>query len=326
MRPFTPSDLRPETLQATISGHTTRIAVLPRMGANLISFQVDGREFIHFDADRVLADSQQMTGCFHMFPTPCALDKGRYTFQGREVIQQRRGEVINNHGLLRDEVFAIAEGDGELIASLEWAEGDPGRQRSCAPPSVYEGFPWPGRVEIRYRLIARGLEVTFTFQNRGHSPAPVGYGIHPFWQFTCGRADVLVKVPAEYRLALDNYVDQNPTGELIPVEGTKYDLRQPRPLTDLFIDDVFWPRRPEDCAEVAFPEEGLRVRIEASPSLGHLVCYSPENRPFVCIENLTSAPDAQNLHARGYQDLAGLTIVEPSDSMEAWVRYAVEQA
>ncbi len=319
MRAFSEDDLKPETLQAAIAGHTTRIAVLPRMGANLISFQVDGREFIHFEAERVLADGNRparpgITGCFHMFPTPCALDRGRYVFRGREVVQRKRGEVINNHGLLRDEVFAIRKTDTELVASLEWREGD----------AVCEGFPWPGRVEIRYRLMERGLEVRFAFENRGVSPAPVGYGIHPFWRFTCDRADVLVKVPAEHRLALDNYVDQNPTGELIPVEGTKYDLRDFRPLADLFIDDVFWPRPEGERAEVIFPREGLKVCIEASANMRHLVCYSPEGRPFVCIENLTSAPDAQNLYAKGFEELSGLTIVEPGGRMEAWVRYVVE--
>ena len=325
MRPFTPDDLRPDILEATISGHTTRIGVLPRMGANLISFQVDGREFIHFDADRVLADSSHMTGCFHMFPTPCALDKGRYTFDGRDITQQKHGEVINNHGLLRDESFAIYKDGDTLTADLWWAKYDPEddlHSREVEP--MYQGFPWPGRVQICYRLIQCGLEVSFGFQNRGSSPAPVGYGIHPFWQFTCDRADVLVKVPAEYRLALDNYVDQNPTGELIPVAGTKYDLRQPRPLTELFIDDVFWPRPEGECAEVIFPREGLELRIEASPSVRHLVCYSPEGRPFVCIENLTSAPDAQNLYAKGCKELSGLTIVNPGERMEAWVRYVVE--
>jgi len=314
MRQFTSRDVEPETLQATMGGHTTRVAILPRVGANLISFEVDGREFIHFDAERLLADGRQMTGCFHMFPTPCALDHGRYTFQGRQIVQQKRGEVINNHGLLRDEPFAVTKTDTELIASLEWDEGDP----------VYEGFPWPGRVEIRYRLIARGLEVVFTFENRGDSAAPVGYGIHPFWQFTGDRGAVLVKVPGEYRLALDNYTDQNPTGELIPVAGTHYDLRDHRSLANLFIDDVFWPRPESDAAEVVFRPEGIRVQIEASPNMRHLVCYSPKGRPFVCIENLTSAPDAQNLYAKGFEELSGLTIVEPGGKMEGWVRYGVE--
>jgi aldose 1-epimerase len=199
---------------------------------------------------------------------------------------------------------------------VEWDEDHP----------IYEGFPWPGRVEIRYRLLARGLEVTFAFENHGDSPAPAGYGIHPFWQFTGDRADVLVKLPAQYRLAYDNYVDQNPTGELIPVAGTPYDLRDYRSLADLFIDDVFWPRSESEAAAVAFPKEGIQVRIEASANMRHLVCYSPEGRPFVCIESLTSAPDAQNLYAKGFQELSGLTIVEPGGRMEAWVRYQVMTA
>ncbi len=314
MRSFTREDLETETLEGEVDGHKMAVVVLPNMGANLISFRVDEREFIHFDAPRVLADGNDMSGCFHMFPTPCALDNGTYTFQAKTITQRKHGEVITNHGLLRDERFAVAKREDELTASLEWAEGHP----------VYEGFPWPGRAEIRYRLLPRGLEVRFRFENRGDSPAPVGYGIHPFWQFLCDRAEVLVKVPAEYRLALDNYEDQNPTGELIPVEGTKYDLRRPAPLTELFIDDVFWPRPEDECPEVIWAGEGLKVRIEASGNLRHMVCYSPEGRPFVCVESLASSPGAQNLYAKGFRDLSGLTIVEPGRAFEAWVRYWVE--
>jgi aldose 1-epimerase len=55
----------------------------------------------------------------------------------------------------------------------------------------------------------------------------------------------------------------------------------------------------------------------------HLVCYSPENRPFVCVENLTSSPDAQNLYAKGHRERSGLTIVEPGGQMAASVSYTV---
>jgi aldose 1-epimerase len=313
MRSFTQANFQPETLATALEGHTTRIAVLPRLGANLISFQVDGREFIHWDPDRLLAAEPHMTGCFHMFPSPCRLGQSRYTFEGQEIIQRKRGDTIHIHGLIRDEEFAIQKSDRELIATLDFDDRHP----------VYEGFPFPGRVAIRYRLIPRGLEVTFSYQNRGQANAPVGYGIHPFWQIPADRADALVKVPCEYRLELDDYVSQLPTGKLIPVAGTKYDLRDYRSLADLFIDDVFYPRPPEAEAAVAFPREGIRVKIEAGPNMKHMICYSPEGRPFVCLENLTCAPDAQNLQPRGFSDMAGLIVVAPGQKMEARVRYTL---
>mgnify|MGYP005843172565 CR=1 FL=1 len=313
MRTITDADLQPETLEATIEGRTTRIAVLPRLGANLVSLQIDGRELIHFDADRLLAAEPHMTGCFHMFPTPCRLRNSRYTFEGREIVQHKRGELINIHGLIRDEQFESEKGGHELTASLSFDARHP----------VHQGFPFAGAVAITYRLLGGGVEIRFSYENRSERNAPVGYGIHPFWAIPPDRK-AEVRVPAEYRLELDNPVSQVPTGRLIPVAGTDYDLREWRPLGDLFMDDVFFPRPADAEAGVRFPAEGLWVRIEASANLRHLICYSPRERPFVCVENLSAAPDAQNLHARGFDDVSGLTIVPPGGRLEAWVRYRVE--
>jgi len=314
MRRFTQADLEGEKLEAMIGGHRVGIEVLPRMGANLISFRVDGREFIHFDAARLMAEEPHMTGCFHMFPTPCRLGRSRFTFEGREIVQRKRGEEVTIHGLVRDETFEVTRSGLELVATLEFDQSHP----------VHEGFPFPGQVSVRYALVERGVEVSFSYHNRGERNAPVGYGIHPFWRLPANRATVQVKVPCEFRLELDDPVSQLPTGKLIPVGGTKYDLREYRSLADLFIDDVFYPRNPGGEAELVFADEGLRVRIEASPNMRHMICYSPEGRDFVCVENLTCAPDAQNLYAKGYQEVSGLSIVAPGEMMEAWVRYVVE--
>jgi aldose 1-epimerase len=116
---------------------------------------------------------------------------------------------------------------------------------------------------------------------------------------------------------------QFPSGKLLPVEGTPYDLRVWRSLAGLFMDDVFYPKPSGAEAGVAFREEGLQLRITAADRLRHLICYSPEGRPFVCVENLTCCPDAQNLHARGFEEVSGLAIVETGGKLEGWVRYEV---
>ena len=314
MRRFTPTDLESEVLEVTIGGHTTRIEVLPRLGANLVSLVVDGRECLYFDPERVLGESTQMQGCFQMFPTPCLLTGARYTFGGREVRQRKRGENYFGHGLVREETFAITKSSTELTAELEWDRGHP----------VFEGFPWEGSLTTTFRPFARGLEVAFAFENQSSSPAPAGYGIHPFWVIPGDRAEVEVKVPAEYRFELVDYESQEPTGKLLPVAGTDYDLREWRSLETLDIDDVFWPKPPQEEAGVAYRGEGLRVAIQCSENMRHLVCYSPMNRPFVCVENLSCAPDAPNLHAHGFEEISGLAIVPPGGNLTGWVRYRVE--
>ena len=314
MRRFMQADLERERLEAALDGRTTAIEVLPRMGVNLVSFRVDGRELIHFDPDRLFSAEPHMSGCFHMFPTPCRLTRSRYTFEGREIRQRKRGEEVHIHGLIRDEQFVISKSERQLAAVLSFDEQHP----------VYEGFPFPGEVTIRCQLLAGGVEIAFSYHNKGEANAPVGYGIHPFWRIPGDRSQVLVKVPAEYRLALDDPTTQLPTGELLPVAGTEYDLRDYRSLADLFIDDVFYPKRAEEEAGVLFTAEDLCLRIEHSPNMRHMICYSPKDRPFVCVENLTCAPDAQNLYARGHREAAGLTVVPPGERLEAWVRYTLE--
>ncbi len=75
---------------------------------------------------------------------------------------------------------------------------------------------------------------------------------------------------------------------------------------------------------MAYRGEGLRMAIQCSGNMKHLVCYSPMGRPFVCVENLSCAPDAHHLYARGFEEASGLAIVAPGERLEGWVRYRVE--
>jgi aldose 1-epimerase len=315
MRKLVPADLQAEALEVTIDGHTTRLEVLPRLGANLVSLQVDGREFLHFDREMLFADPPHMRGCFQMFPSPCRLSNSSYLFQGQEIHQRKHGEDYFIHGLVRDETFALAKTATELVASLEWDRRHP----------VYEGFPWEGALTTTFRPIARGRQINWAFQNRSDSPAPAGYGLHPFWQIPGARAEAFVTVPAEYRLELVDYTDQRPTGKTIPVAGTHYDLREGRSLLDLYLDDIYWPKT-QDPAEVLFRDEEIRLTLQCSENMKHMVCYSPEGRAFVCVENLSCSPDAQNLYAKGLEELSGLGVVPPGETLSGWVRYQVEEA
>ncbi len=313
MRTFTPTDLQQETFAKTLEGHTTQLAVLPHLGANLVSLQIDGREFLHFDAEALFAERPHMRGCFQMFPSPCRLSNSSYVFEGKEIHQRKHGKDYFIHGLVRDETFAITRTEEALIASLAWDRSHP----------IYEGFPWEGQLTTTFRPIARGLEIHWAFENRSDANAPAGYGLHPFWAIPGAREETFIKAPAEYRLEVFDYTDQRPTGRTLPVAGTSYDLREWRSLRDLYLDDMYWPKPAEEEAGVLYREEGIRLAIQASENMKHMVCYSPEGRPFVCVENLSCAPDGQNLYAEGLAELSGLAIVPPGERLEGWVRYRV---
>jgi aldose 1-epimerase len=301
----------PVGLCVGLEGHEVSVRILPKVGANLVSFQVDGRECIYVDEDALLANGESLTGAFQMFPTPCRLADARYLFQGREIVQRKRGEEVAIHGLVRDEEFQVEQTPHALICALVITRDHP----------VHEGFPFPGRLTTTYRPIGRGLEVSFAFENRGPSPAPVGYGLHPYWRILADRSRVQVKIPAEYLAELRDLL---PTGKLLPVAGTSYDWREFRSLEGVDIDAVFFPKKAADAAAIRFLEEGLQVTLQSSPNLRHMICYAPAGQPFVCLENLSCAPNAPNLYAAGFEELSGLAVVMPGETWSGWIRYVVD--
>jgi len=299
-----------ERLRASKGGRQIDIAILPRAGAHLVSYAVDGEELLHFSRQEFLAEGPT-TGCFVMFPTPCRLTGSKYPFAGRQIRQQKGAEDVFIHGLIRDEAFQIERGDDYLEASIDIGAGHP----------VYEGYPFACRFAVRYQLVETGLRVSFHYENRGDAPAPFGFGVHPYWKLDGERGANAVKVPCDYTMEL---VDLIPTGQLDPVAGTPLDLRDWTSLAGVDIDNAFFGRQAGATGGLERRDTGLRVSIDASPELTHMIAYAPGGQPFACVENLTCSPDAPNVYAAGHREASGLVVVEPGQSHSGWISWSVE--
>ncbi|MEW6755455.1 MAG: aldose 1-epimerase [Candidatus Latescibacterota bacterium] len=286
--------------------------ITPGVGANLVSFQVDGTELIHWDEAGFLS-GESFTGAFTMFPTPCRLDNCAYEFEGRRIVQSKGGEKVFIHGLVRDEAFGFRHEGARLTSWIDVTPSHP----------VHEGFPFSCRFGVTHALEESGLTVSFTLENRDRRNIPFGYGIHPFWRLHGERRDVRVRVPCDHILDLQNLV---PTGGCTPVQGTPLDLRAGRSLEGFYIDNAFWPRRPGETAELSLPSIGRRIVFSASDNFPHMIVYAPEGRPFVCVENLTTCPNAPNLVSAGHGEMANMLVAAPGQTVEGWVRYSIAQA
>jgi aldose 1-epimerase len=298
--------LKPET----ISHGGFRVQVLPQSGANLVSFTADGTELIYWD-EKGFVSGDSWTGGFNMFPTPCRLDNCSYEFEGRKIVQTKAGEQVFIHGLVRDEAWQFRN-EGSRISS--WIDITPDHP-------VYEGFPFRCRFTVAHELGDDSLTVKFKLENQDARNIPFGYGIHPFWRLQGERADVTVRIPCDYTLDLENLV---PTGGYTPVAGTELDLRQDKSLEDFYIDNAFWKRNPGDTAELALKGIGKKIVYEASDNFPHMIVYAPEGQPFVCVENLTTCPNAPNLVSAGKGEVANMLIAPPGQSIEGWIKYTVK--
>ena len=291
-----------------------RAEVTPGFGANLVSFNVDGDELIHYDESVMLAsgDLTDMNGAFNMFPTPCRLVEAVYEFDGRTIRQAKGGEDASIHGLLRDEPLAFQNDGDRITSSVDITPDHP----------IYEGFPFACRFELTHALHEAGLYISFKLANRDRRPIPFGYGVHAFWRIGDARKDFAVRLPCDHTLELNEEII--PTGEVLPVEGTDMDLRGGRSMEGVYVDAAFWKRHPGDTSDVTWAARHRKLTIEASDNFPHMIVYAPQGQPFVCVENLTTCPNAPNLVTAGKGEVANMLIAEPGQTVEGWIKYTVE--
>jgi len=100
-------------------------------------------------------------------------------------------------------------------------------------PHGDQGYPGELSAEIEYRLDPQRPTLTLRFSARVSAPCPVSLTSHPYFNLDGDAASVLghsLQVAAAEMLPVR--ADMIPTGELAPVAGTPFDLRQARRIGD----------------------------------------------------------------------------------------------
>ncbi len=318
------NQLRQETIELKSGdGHVRASAmVLPGLGANLVSFQVDGVDLIYWN-ERAFLDEGTFSGGFNMFPTPCRLAGCAYSFEGRHIVQKKHGKEIFLHGLLRDEPMESRNSGNSVTSIVEIKPSHP----------MFEGFPFKCRLFITHALgfsesscnesceDRPALTISFLLENRDSVNIPFGFGIHPYWHIHGARDDMRIRIPCDNVMAQENLI---PTGECSPVNGTAFDLRSFRSLADLDLDNIFLVRREKDTAAIEFGALRRQIVVSASSEFTHMIAYTPPGKPYFCFENLTSSPNAPNLAKAGHGERAHMLVIPPGRQAEGWVRYSVE--
>jgi aldose 1-epimerase len=224
-------------------------------------------------------------------PWPNRIDGGQYTFDGESLqlalSEPARATAI--HGLTCWAPWT-ASSHSESSVTLR-----------CAPHGQ-QGYPFSVEIDATYSVdAAAGLRVTITARNRGSRPAPYGNGAHPYLTVRTPSVDECeLTLPAAQWLPLD--YRGLPTGPPEPVEGTKYDFRQPRVIGDTQLDNSLTGllRSDEDglaWAHLAGPD-GTRVSLWAGPGYRWLQVFTGDplgpdrRRKAIAIEPMTCPPNA----------------------------------
>ena len=197
---------------------------------------------------------------------------------------------------------------------------------------MYRYFPYESRLILKYRVTEHGVTIYYTVENNepGESGKrmPFGFALHPYFATLSGKNETYVTLPADYIMEADEAL--LPTGRLIDVTNTGYDLRQPAPVSALQLDTVFTGLHRNEYACVDYRTLGMKVYLKASDEFTHMVLYTLEDG-FICFENQTGSTDMINLHTRAIKErdralekAAHLLILAPGQSHRGYIEYLVE--
>jgi aldose 1-epimerase len=118
-------------------------------------------------------------------------------------------------------------------------------------------------------------------------------------------------------------VDLLPTGRLVDLDDGPADMCDPTPLSELNLDDVFWGMEPNEPQVIYYDSISKKVTLAASDFFTHACIFTPPQYPFFCVENQSCSTDAHNLYAQGLEKEAHLVILEPEESLSAWIEITV---
>ena len=249
-----------------------------------------------------------------LFPTPNRVRNARYTFGGRTAKMVANDGEHRLHGLVFDQPWTVDEFGADDAGTWLWA-----RYTLDSP-----AYPWPCVLQMGLALTGGTLYQAYEVHNTGNTPMPFGVGAHPWFVASLGgaRAETRVRVPGRAMWELDP--EQLPTGRLLPVAGTHFDLRAGPPLGANTYDHVYTNLiRMSDKGSVATIQWGdVTMVVGASPPFREWVVYAPADRPVVCLEPYTCTTDAVNLEARGLD--AGLKVLKPGATWEGRLSLHVE--
>ena len=145
--------------------------------------------------------------------------------------------------------------------------------------------------------------------------------MHPFFEKLSGDNGTYITIPADY--VMEATPDHLPTGKVMKVDNTHFDIRKPKAVGELDIDHNYIGMKSGIPSTIDYKNKSFYLSLDASGDFTHLVLFTPQGEGFFCVENQTCSNDAHNLYSKGYQKESGLIIVHPGDNHKGHVMYSV---
>jgi galactose mutarotase-like enzyme len=156
------------------------------------------------------------------------------------------------------------------------------------------GGHWLSKTDlvVTITLTAQAVDASIVAHNVGDEDEPMAIAWHPYFNIPSGdRRQARVHIPASTVATVDNYDNVFPTGKIVAVAGTKFDLRAPGGValgTNSYDDNwnhLEW-KAGGVSAQLIDPAAHYGVDIEGlSPEIKAIQMYAPRDKPFIALED-----------------------------------------
>ena len=264
--------------------------VCPEDGMNIYSIEYKGQPIVVFDDER-----QKEGRTFSvpiLYPTPNRIENGKFLWAEKEY----QGVM---HGCTKNANFRVVQmtvKDNQIIleAQLDWKKGT----------EYYSVFPFDSILSIRIILDKEQIHYKYTVENLDEKELPYGFAVHPFFVIEDNETSFIVNADS----VMEMNEEQLPTGSLIAVQNTKYDLHKETSVASHRLDHVYTNLSSKPMAKVRYRH--CTMELNASEVFTHMVVFTPNDK-FFCLENQTCSTDSHNLFNKGFVKESGLQIVQP---------------
>lgn len=260
----------------TLKNNKLEIQVNPDLGAALHKFTYNNIDVLRPAPSATTMPQQQ--SLFLMVPYCSYIKGGRFNYFGinRQVPVNLPKRANPIHG------------DGWIAKWL------PEKQTANAVTLSYthkkeSGFPFDYTAKVTYTLDNEALKITLALTNQSELPMPCGMGIHPYFVN-----------PKSAKLYFSSshiwYHKSDPIFDRPYPTPSQWDFSKGLGITEDF-DTAFggW----DGSASIAYPEQNLKIDIQAEDIFHHITLYHPQKADFFCLEPVSNTPDAFNLAAYG---------------------------
>lgn len=276
-------------------GDALEAVVLPEIGGRLHRLRAHGHDLLRTPADpRTHTADPWFWGAYVMAPWCNRIAPGPVTVAGRTVDLPPNfpdGSAI--HGQVSARPWEV-HADGSLHVSGGGV-----------------GWPWPYEVVQRVAVDGPTLTLDCRLVNRSDGVMPAGIGLHPWF-----------RRPVELRVGASTAYPSNAGSPPTPAPaGDDLDLRTlGSPAPDL---DGTWVTPAPPAATLAWPDAGLRARLEVEAPGVCVAVATPEAVDAIAVEPQTHGPDGLRRLIRGEPN--ALALLEPGESLRMAVRITVER-